>query len=109
MDKTEPTTAESRGAPQIYTNEFKQEAVARMKTCSSVSALALELGVRRNLLYKWSKLLEAGELGGTFKSPGRPPLEAESEVERLRRENTRLELENNILKKARAYFMGHKP
>jgi len=109
MDKTEPTTAKRRGAPQIYTNEFKQEAVARMKTCANVSALALELGVRRNLLYKWLKLLEAGKLGDTFKSPGRPPLEAESEVERLRRENTRLELENNILKKARAYFTGRKP
>jgi transposase len=109
MDKTEPTSTASRGAPQIYTNEFKHSAVARMKTCDSVSALALELGVRRNQLYKWAKLLEAVELGGTFKSPGRPPLEAESELDRLRRENTRLELENNILKKAQAYFTRRQP
>lgn len=109
MDKTKPTTAVLRGAPQIFTNEFKREAVTRMKTCDSVSALALELGVRRNLLYKWSKLLEAGGLGDTLKSPGRPPLAAESEVERLLRENARLELENNILKKAQAYFAGRKP
>jgi transposase len=109
MDMTKPTSAVSRGAPQIYTNEFKHNAVARMKTCDSVSALALELGVRRNQLYKWAKLLDSGGLGGTFKSPGRPPLEAESELERLRRENTRLELENNILKKAGAYFTKSKP
>lgn len=108
MDKTKPNTAESRGAPQIYTNEFKHDAVARMKTCVSVSALALELGVRRNQLYKWAKLLETGGLEDTFKSPGRPPLEAEKEVDRLRRENTRLELENNILKKAQAYFINRK-
>lgn len=109
MDKTESTTAKLRGAPQIHSNEFKHNAVARMKTCDSVSALALELGVRRNQLYKWAKLLEAGCLGDTFRSPGRPPLEAESELDRLRRENTRLELENNILKKAQAYFAGRKP
>ena len=109
MDKTKSTTPGLRNAPQIYTNEFKQDAVSRMKTCASVSALALELGIRRNLLYKWAKLMEAGTLGDTLKSPGRPTLEAESEVERLRRENMRLELENNILKKARAYFAGRKP
>lgn len=108
MDKTKSTTAAVPGAPQVHTNEFKHAAVARMKTCDSVSALALELGVRRNLLYKWAKVLEAGGPGDTFRSRGRPPIEAESEVERLRRENTRLELENNILKKAQAYFASRK-
>jgi transposase len=109
MDKTKPTSAEPKGAPQIYTNEFKQQAVARLKTSDNATALALELGVRRNQLYKWAKQLEASGPDATFKSPGRPSLGSESELDRLRRENTRLELENNILKKAGAYFVRRKP
>ncbi len=109
MDQTKSTSAEPGGAPQKYTNEFKQEAVARMKTCDSVTALALELGVRRNQLYKWQKHLEVSGPGGILKSPGRPSLGTESEVERLRRENARLEMENDILKKAGAYFARRKP
>ena len=108
MDKTKPTGGE-RTAPQIYTNEFKQQAVARLKTTDNATALALELGVRRNQLYKWAKQIDANGPGATLKSPGRPTVGVESEVARLRRENARLELENNILKKAGAYFAQRKP
>ena len=109
MDQNKLTSAGPGGAPQKHSNEFKQNAVARMKTCDSVTALALELGVRRNQLYKWQKRLELSGPGGILKSPGRPSLGGESEVERLRRENARLEMENEILKKAGAYFVRRKP
>jgi transposase len=108
MDKTRPISAEPAGERKSFTSEFKQLAVARLKTCTNATALALELGVRRNLLYKWAKQLEASGPETTFRSPGRPAGEAESELSRLRRENTRLEMENAILKKAGAYFARRK-
>jgi transposase len=39
-----------------------------------------------------------------FRPPGRPPAADEDELTRLRRENQRLALEVEILKKAEAYF-----
>src|SRR5881397_3015491 len=41
-----------------YSLEFKQQALERMKGCSSVSALARELGIRRKFLYKWKQEFE---------------------------------------------------
>jgi transposase-like protein len=41
-----------------YTEEFRRLAVERMKGCADVSALSRELGVGRNLLYKWRARLE---------------------------------------------------
>lgn len=87
-----------------YTKEFKQEAV-RLLTESGrpASELALELGVRRNQLYKWKEQLEAkGEKA--FSGRGRPTKEDQSEVASLRQENERLKEELEIVKKAAAYF-----
>jgi transposase len=36
-----------------YSEEFRAEAVRRLKDCSNVSALARELGIRRKWLYEW--------------------------------------------------------
>jgi transposase-like protein len=36
-----------------YSAEFRQQALARLKECDNVSALARELGIRRKWLYKW--------------------------------------------------------
>jgi transposase len=114
MDKTKQKRGLSGDAPKVFSPEFKLEAVKRLRETANATALALELGVRRNQLYKWSKQLEktgvVGPLEGAlkasqvFKNVGRPPVEAEDELSRLRRENKRLELENAILKKAEAYF-----
>lgn len=92
-----------------FSRAFKEQAVARLKASSNVTALALELGVRRNQLYKWANQLEERGPEKAFNEPGRPRLEAEDELARLRRENARLEMENEILKKAEAYFAKRKP
>jgi transposase len=88
---------------QRYTPEFKQEAVRLLELGQKPGAqLALELGIQRNQLYKWQAQIKAGmPLRG---GPGRPPLEEESELSRLRREHERLRQEYDILKKAEAYF-----
>ena len=41
-----------------YTEEFRRLAVARMKGCHNISALAAELEVPRRLLYRWQMRLE---------------------------------------------------
>lgn len=105
MDKTKPAPVERRQ----FTKAFKQEAVERLKATDNATALALELGVRRNLLYKWAERLEKAGAEKAFNGPGRPVAQDEDELTRLRRENERLKMENAILKKADAYFAKRKP
>ena len=87
-----------------FSKEFKIEAVRLMKLAEKpVSQLALELGVRRNQLYKWEQRLERnGE--AAFGKPGPKSGGPEGEVQRLRKELSRVKEERDILKKAATYF-----
>ena len=89
---------------KTYTKEFKLEAVRMMEESGRPPAeIAMELGIRRNQLYKWKEQLQAkGELA--FTGRGRPKKENQSELTTLRQENERLKEELEILKKAAAYF-----
>ncbi|MGY4396919.1 transposase-like protein [Sphingomonas sp. UYAg733] len=40
---------------RVFTTEFKEGAVLRLEAGEQFSALAIELGVRRKLLYDWRK------------------------------------------------------
>ncbi len=42
---------------------FQKKAVARMKDCPNIEALARELGIHPRLLYKWQERLEPGRSG----------------------------------------------
>ncbi len=79
-------------------------------TCRSLwrRQLALELGVRRNQLYKWKEQLN-GKGESAFGGPGRKPASQESEVVRLKRELAKVTEERDILKKAVAYFARELP
>lgn len=89
---------------KTYTREFKQEAVRLMETTDRPAAeVAMELGIRRIQLYKWKQQLAVkGE--AAFTGGGRPKTENLSELVLLKRENEQLREENEILKKAAAYF-----
>ncbi len=89
---------------QSFSKEFKLEAVRLLEQGDqSPNELAADLGIRRNMLYKWQEQLKAhGE--SAFQGPGRRPREQEEEVARLRRELAEVKLERDILKKAAAYF-----
>jgi transposase len=90
---------------KVFTDEFKQAAVERMKQGDiSVTALACELGIRRNQLYKWEKTLDARIPGEPVRRRGRLPAAEESEVVRLRRELARAKEDLEILKKFDAYL-----
>ena len=87
-----------------YTKEFKLEAVRLMREADKpASEIAMELGIRRNQLYKWSEQLKCdGQIA--FKGRGRPRKEDQTELTTLKQENERLREEVSILKKAAAYF-----
>jgi len=89
---------------KTYTKEFKLEALRMVRESDRpASDIAMELGIRRNQLYKWAEQLERS--GDTaFKGRGRPKKEDQAELTTLKQENDRLREEVEILKKAAAYF-----
>jgi len=90
-----------------YSKEFKLEAIRLMNESDRpASQIAMELGIRRNQLYKWKEQMAKKGDVPTAKR-GRPKKVDESEVSKLRRENKRLREDNEILKKAAAYFARH--
>ena len=86
---------------QAYTTEFKELAVKRIKDGQSVSTVCKELGLSDQTLRNWIKAAAEGKLAG---AGGRVVTPEEMELSRLRAENLRLKRENEILKKATAYF-----
>jgi transposase len=74
-----------------YPLEFRRMAVARMSKTDNISALAEELGINRDLLYRWRGQLEATPATETASSePAEDP------------RDTRLREENRLLKSALA-------
>ena len=93
-----------------YSKEFKIEAVRQLELGQKTGVqLALELGVKRDHLYRWKEALSKKGVAGAFRGPGRPPEDQQSEIERLRKQVERLTEERDILKKAAAYFAKELP
>lgn len=100
------------GKRRCYSKAFKLAAVQLFQSGTKPGAvIATELGISRNMLYRWAEVLHRhnGDSDAAFHGPGRPkgsqqqsPLEAE--VIRLKRELARVTEERDILKKADAYF-----
>ena len=86
---------------QSYTLDFKELALKRVKDGQSFSAVAKELGIDEQTLRNWSSAAARGALRG---SSTKPVSEEQMELSRLRAENVRLKRENEIIKKAAAYF-----
>jgi transposase len=93
---------------QKFTAEFKREAIRRLQASDQpTSAVAKELGISPNRLYKW--LGEVDKKGAeAFPGSGRPKVELDT-LARLQRDYARLKEENEILKKAAAYFARELP
>ena len=106
--QSEDAAAERQHRP-VHSKEFKLAAIARLNDGKQTAkALALELGIRRNQLYKWAKTLEQKGPEGSFNPRGRKPASEESEVVRLRRELARAQEDLAILKKFDAYLKRQK-
>lgn len=86
---------------QEYTVEFKQLAVKRVKSGEVLTKVARELGLVEQTLRNWVKADKKGRLSTAV---GKPITPEQMELSRVRAENARLKMENEILKKAAAYF-----
>lgn len=93
MSKKQPT----------YTEEFKKQIVNLYKSGKPAIDLVKEYQISKSTIYTWSKQYEAT---GSFKAKDNRS-EEENELIKLRKENKRLLMENDILKQA-ALIMGRK-
>ena len=93
---------------KTFTLEFKLEALRQLEASTRpATELARELGIRPNQLYKWREQLitkKEKAFSGSAKS-GRPKKEDQSELSALKQAYKSLQEENDILKKAAAYFV----
>jgi len=86
-----------------YSAEFKMEAVRRVeRTREPVSKVAVDLGVNENTLHGWIKRYRDKPMA-PFPGSGRLSPEDE-QLRKLERQVRDLREENEILKKAAAYF-----
>ena len=82
-----------------YSTEFKEEAVSLVNDQGySVPEAAKALGINPNMLYRWKEKFEAKQTGNQLSESER------DELIRLRKENRKLLMEKEILKKASAFF-----
>ena len=89
-----------------YTKEFKEKACELvLKEGIKPAVVADKLGINKVMLYRWIDEYQThGEEAFVGKGHQRS---ADAELRQLRKENERLKMENEILKKAAAYFAKH--
>jgi transposase len=86
---------------QYYDEAFKREALELWRGSGrSATAIAAELGIRRNLLYRWAR----PQGGKKAVEPHRSVEGLEAENRRLRVENAKLWEQREILKKSLGIF-----
>lgn len=85
-----------------FTDEFKDEAVKLvLEQGYPISEAARNLGIHANLLGRWKREHEGG---GKTGSDAGSAVVMRAELSRLRKENKRLKMEREILKKAATFF-----
>jgi transposase-like protein len=89
-------------AQPTYTADFRADAVRLVaQSDKSLRQIAVDLGLSTESLRRW--VLQAQTDAGTGPA-GALTTEEREELRRLRRENTTLRMEREILKKAAAFF-----
>jgi len=93
---------EGRNGRRKFSAEYKAEVVKVIADSGkSIAALSLELGIGETALRRWVKQAEIDAGGG---GEGALTSSERAELAALRRENKRLLMEREILKKATAFF-----
>ena len=86
---------------KVYTDEFRQSAVDMVVVQrNTMGSVAKRLGVNYHTLRKWVLAAKSG----APQSLVCKDLPAEQRIRELEKENARLRMERDILKKATAYF-----
>jgi transposase len=94
------------GRPSKYSPEFREQAVELVRaTGKTIAEVARDLSINDTTLGNWVKADDAER--GVPDSNGLLPLTAaeRAELTKLRRENAKLKVEREILKKAAAFFV----
>ena len=92
----------SKRKRRFFTPEFKSETVRVIRESGkSIGVVARELGLTETSVRQWVEAESAAPPRGSISLVGMTERE---ELERLRRENKRLRMERDILKKATAFF-----
>jgi len=87
--------------PAPHPPEFRQRAVELARLGDKpVAALAKDLGISESCLRNWMAQADADDNGSATKLTSAE----KKELAELRRKNRQLEMENEILKRAAAYF-----
>jgi transposase len=87
--------------PAPHPPEFRRRAVELSRVGDKrVAEVAKDLGISESCLRNWMAQADADENGGTTRLTSAE----KKELTELRRKNRQLELENEILKRAAAYF-----
>ena len=83
-----------------HSKAFRKQAVELLLTGRTLRELASELGISAMTLHRWKEayLLEWSEQPADIANL--PPLKMQEELQRLRKENQKLKLHQEILKKA---------
>jgi transposase len=85
-----------------YTQEFKEESVKLITEQGyQIAEASRNLGINENMLGRWKREIEGG---GEDNSCPNGSKAMQTELNRLRKENKRLKMEREILKKAAAFF-----
>ena len=90
---------------QVYTSEFRQQAVELViRDGLGIAEASRRLSISPKTPTNWVRRARGTDSPGAGAAPRREVTEAEAELSRLRRENAELRMERDILKKASAYF-----
>ena len=93
----------ARRTRRNYTKEFKADAVSLVVEQDYSSAeVGRRLGVSENNVNRWVR--QYRDKNDSVSADGLTREQLEAELKRLRKENRRLEMEREILKKAAAFF-----
>ena len=111
----EQTTGSQAARPRTYTDEYRRQVVDMVtSTGRTAMSVAAELGIHHTLISRWVRRYgQTGQASAPTPSPAPAPLlkpvpvphaDQAAEIARLRRENERLRMERDMLKKGIAIF-----
>ena len=87
-----------------FDREYKQMVVELANTREDISALAAELDLRADLIYRWRREALAND-GASFPGQGNKTMtDEQKEIARLKKELRDAQIERDILKKAVGIF-----
>jgi transposase len=93
-----------------FTEDYKRQAVEILISSGRpVASVAKELGLRDSILRRWAEKLGRQPTAAqqrTITQAALPSADQAAEIARLQRENDRLRMERDILKKSIAIFAG---